>query len=491
MSDVSATDDLDRVIGKIQKLFARAGRGGHGVVSEEEADAAMRIAQELMAKHNLDVAAVEAAAARRGDVTGPVERVREESSSRTARAWQRELAKYVAEAHFAYHLVRIDREWDEEKYKYKKRATHVFVGRRGNVTTAQLMFNYLIDAIDGLAPKTTPEDDARAWVGRVGWGTHRSVEYRVRVVEAVNGGVAFQRIDDNGHGEAGEVYRTIGEAAKRCLGFATNGYQFFHLGEASTSESWKAGCAERLCERLAQRRKDLVEQHDARVRQADEDARRAREEAARADAARAARVLGADAGAAAAAAGARAVVEVGDLAATARPPREAEGGDREVVRSVEDDEAWSPPTAVDAVPTTTALVLASAYDASEREANYELAHGMEPGTLARHRREQEERDARWEAGRAARQAAAATEEREAPVREETEKERQRRFKRESEERARSRRRWAREDARDARKVEREYEKVDHDAFRAGAGAADKIGLDPQVRAANETRRLKS
>lgn len=39
--------DMDKVVARIQKLLARARKGGHGI-SEEEADTAMRLAQEVI-----------------------------------------------------------------------------------------------------------------------------------------------------------------------------------------------------------------------------------------------------------------------------------------------------------------------------------------------------------------------------------------------------------------------------------------------------------
>ena len=43
--DTTTQTDMDKVIARIQKLFARAGKGGHGIGSEAEADTAMRMAQ--------------------------------------------------------------------------------------------------------------------------------------------------------------------------------------------------------------------------------------------------------------------------------------------------------------------------------------------------------------------------------------------------------------------------------------------------------------
>lgn len=494
MTQPQAQADLDKVVQKIQKLFELAGRSGARGATEAEADTATRRAQELMARYNLDVAAIEAASREAADA-GAASRVKEEQGRRTGKAWQRQLAKYVAEAHFCYHLIRVDKDWDDEARSghggWRKKAVHVFVGRKANVVTAQMMFAYLVDAVEGLAPPAEPGADTRVVVDKTYWGTYRGDGYSVRAVsgEEVGRGVkvAFLRLDDN-RGERGEVYETVGEAVRRCVGFATNGYKFFNMGEASTSESFKKGCADRLCERLAQRRADLIATHDARVKQAEADARAEAERAAQART----RTLGADAGAEKAARGAAARAAVEGLAAEAR---RAPGPDGEAPapRPEVDDEDWAPPVSDDAsADPGAAMVLASVYDKSESEANYELAHDMEPGTLARWRRESEAREAERAARRAEAEATATVDAAEEPVREETEKQRAARKRREAAEMVARRCRWAREDARESRKAEREYARVDHSAYRSGAKAGEKVGLDPQVGGrTDETKKLRS
>ncbi|MDE3097243.1 MAG: DUF2786 domain-containing protein [Chloroflexota bacterium] len=488
------TQTTDKVIARIQKLFARSARAGEhrGGATEAEAETAMRLAQELMAKYNLDVAAVEAAARPDAAASG-AQRTKEEVSSRTRYEWQRQIAKYVAEAHFCYHLVRTDGEWRyvrdgkdvsredalENGYddsKWRKRATHVFVGRKANVVTAQLMFHYLVDAVEDLAPTV----DNRVRVGRTGWGSYKGEDYRIKIVDGPTG-PRFQRCDAH---DASTVYDTISEAAAAITGKTANGYVFFNLGEASTAESWKKGCADRLCERLAKRRRDLIAEHDARVRQAEEDARAERERRAAEAKAASERVLGANDQA-------EAEAQVGAARASARRAAPAPTG-LDAERPPEGDADWTPGQGAEAAeepPATTALVLASVYDASEQEANYELAHGLEPGALARRRRKQEEREREYEAKQAAREAAGEAQAREEPVRVETEKQRLRRKAKEAEEMAKRRKRWARENEREARKAARAYAKVDQSAYSEGQEKGEGIGLDAQVGEASETKRI--
>ena len=465
-----ADRDVEKTIARIQKLFARSARAGEhrGGATEAEADTAMRLAQELMAQYNLDMAAIEAAA--RPDAGG-AQRTTEEISSRTRYEWQRQLAKYVAEAHFCYHLVRTN--WDDDAQKWRKKATHIFVGRRANVITAQMMFHYLVDTIEDLAPT----EDRRIEVGRIGRGTYKGERYAIRIIE----GPRFQRCDAY---DASTIYDSISEAGRAITGKPTNGYVFFGLGAASTAESWKKGCADRLCERLAQRREDLIEQHDARVRQAEEDAKA--EQARRAAEAKAAseRRLGANEQA-------EADAQVGQMRGRARRATKAPSG-IEAERPTEGaDDGWTPGDGAEDAPevTTTAMVLASAYDASEQEANYELAHDLAPGQLAKWRAESEARRERWAEERAAREAAGEAQEREEPVVVETEKQRIRREAKEAEELAKQRKRWAREDASRARQQERAYAKVDHRAYREGQEKGEHIGLDAQLAEGTETKKI--
>lgn len=486
MDTQTNTTDMDKVIARIQKLFARAGKGGHGIGSEAEADTAMRIAQELMAQYNLNAAAIEAASKPDAASAG-AQRKKEEISSRTRYEWQRQIAKYVAEAHFCYHLIRNDLVKDEHgdtvylrggEGKAKRKATHVFVGRKANVITAQMMFHYLVDTVEALAPT----EDNRIRIGRVGYGSYKGCDYAIKIIDSPDG-PRFQRYDAY---DATTVYDTPSQAAAAIVGHTANGFVFFNLGEASTAESWKKGCADRICERLAKRRQDLIDQHDARVRQAEEDATAERKRRAAEAKAASERRLGANEQAEAHAA-VDALRSGTHYAAPAPTGLEAERPPED-----EEDAAWTPGQGAEAAetpPSTAALVLASAYDASEQEANYELAHGMEPGTLARRRAAQEEWNRNWEEGRAAREAAAEAQAREEPVRVETEKQRIRREAKEAEEMAKRRKRWAREDEREARKQEKALAKVDRRAYREGVEKGNDIGLDAQIEREGSQKKL--
>lgn len=409
MIETAPPSEMDRVIAKIQKLLLKT-KDGSGT-SEAEAESAMRVAQDLMSKYNLDMAVIEAAA---GPAGPRAERVKEEMPGSARFKWQRQLAKYVAEANFCYHLLKCESRVVDSRGTHYGRLhhsyQHVFVGRKANVITAQLLYRYLTETIEGNVPLDDPSK-------------------------------RFSR----------------------------------------SAISWREGCADRLCERLAARRRDLIEAHDAKV--AAEQAA-AKAEALRRHAERAAqqkRQLPANEGAEVDAA-------INGIAAEAHNRVGGNVADPAEQPAIDAADDWNPADAVEAPleePTGSALVLASEYDESEQEANLELANGWEPGEIARRRAQREENEREWAELKAEKETAAA----DAPIKEETERQRAARERREEKERLADRRRWAREDATAERREAREYAKKDHTAYRAGAEKGKSIGLDLQLKA-NEAKALK-
>lgn len=394
---MSDAPDIERVIERVRKLFALSAERG---ASENEATLATKLAQELLVKHNLDMAVIEAAASK-GETTAP-ERVR--AFHGTARfRWQRELARQVAEAHFCYYVAQAERKYGMRRHTTY---THLFVGRRGNVTTAQLMFSYLTETIESLVPIKTH--------------TERFSNYAV---------------------------------------------------------SWKEGCSDRLCERLAQKRQDLLAEHDARIRAESE----AREAAQRAKYKAAPKQLKEDR------AGyvKRHVADLrneADIAPSPDMPEDVEPPD------VDSTDAWDPSDLVDAakVEQSTSLVLAFVYDASEQEANYEVAHNLEPGSLRRYRDAAEKR----EEEKAAKEAAEYVRKIEEPIVNETMQQRYKRLKKIQAETMKSHQRYSRFSDPEERAWQKRFEKRDHSAYHEGADAGRKIGLDTQVTARKDMRRLK-
>lgn len=382
--------NMDEIIAKIQKILARTTEKG---ASEEEAASAMRIAQTLMSKYNLDMAAIEAAESNSASQTS-VERVKGAFVGRARYKWQRRLAKYVADANFCYYLI-------------ARKVQHIFVGRRANVIAAQMMLMYLTEAVETNLP--------------------------------------------------------IAEGATRL---------------SRASNSWREGCADRLCERLATKRQDLIDAHDAKAKAIDA---AIREAAAKKHAAQPQQLEG------------NREVEVKARIASIADDAFNATGDVEHVETeqpdVDSSDVWNPADAENASveSTSTAMVLASEYSKAEEEANYEVAHNMKPGTLARWRAEREER-LRVEAEKEAKEQMNKID---APVREETARQRASRERREREEMLRRRRRWAREDAAEERRALREWEKRDHAAYSAGAKVGERIGLDTQVEGGSDRKPLRT
>lgn len=406
--------EMDKVIARIQKLLART-KTDRGA-SEAEANTAMKMAQDMMAKYNLDMAVIEAANGEK-DTT----RVREELKGRAMYKWQRQLAKYVAEANFCYHLIRSESKWvdsrcDEGRWShghYKNIPKHIFVGRKVNVITAQLMYNYLTQTIEDGVP-----------------------------------------VENN---------------AQRL---------------SRSAMSWKEGCADRLCERLAAKRKDLIEKHDAKAR-AEEEARMSEYRArAAAQPEKPKQITG------------NHEYDVRSAVANMKAHARDASGDKPEADPDPDrpeanpDDVWMPAGEVVPEPLpVTALVLASLYDASEQEANYELAYGYAPGSIAQRRAEREQQEQEWREKQAKYVAVKEVAAIEAPVKVETERQRKSREKREAERYEKNRRRWARESQAAAMRETREWMKRDHNAYDKGAAAGTSIGLDIQVGARSDTKKL--
>lgn len=436
MTEAVERSEIDKIIARIQKMLSRT-KDGSGT-TEAEADTALKMAQELMAKYNLDMAVIEAA---QGPTSTVVERVKEKLDGKAMYKWQRQLAKYVAEANFCYYILKaehgytsgwyeLDEEWrtsreaigmelritgeqrdalpDWDTKSMYSRATmsrsktthsHVFVGRKANVITAQLMFQYLTETIENLALVEMP-----------------------------------------GH----------------------------HLSRSNFS--WKEGCSDRVCERLASRREDLIAEHDARAKQA-ADEQRAEAQRKRDELTKKPKGLPAHHESEV-----KAAFE--NLSKDARQGFSSGPADEDPERpEIDESDIWTPSgdEAEDEDPGT-ALAVASMFDESEREANLEVARGLEPGTYARWRAEQAEED-RLDAERHAKKEMDAIE---APVKAETERQRKARERREEKEYEQDRRRWARESRTEANREMREYAKRDHKAYRKGSEKGKSVGLDLQI-----------
>jgi len=165
----------DRIIEKLQKLLNLADKAKNS--SEAEADAAMALAQQLMAKYNLDMATIEA----NGETTTVGQggqHLKEQMDGRAMYKWQQELMAEVANANYCRHFIgtrwyQTEEKWSEtpksgytyqwgeegpngECYKkggaWRTKPYHVLVGRQVNVVSARHMFDYLCVTIERLVP---------------------------------------------------------------------------------------------------------------------------------------------------------------------------------------------------------------------------------------------------------------------------------------------------------------------------------------------------
>lgn len=119
---------MEKILNRIKKMLALANDAG---ATEGERDNAMRMAYNLMAKHNLDLADL------------PPDQVGESREQQTATIsadkWARELGGLTAKLFFC-------------KYYFGRTSTsgkdnHVFVGRQSNAVTALHMMEYLLKSI--------------------------------------------------------------------------------------------------------------------------------------------------------------------------------------------------------------------------------------------------------------------------------------------------------------------------------------------------------
>jgi hypothetical protein len=132
---------------RIAKLLDLANRKAG---NEAEAQAAAAKAQELLLRHNLDLADVEGRIDDDGDPL--VEDTKVQPGQRT-RTWERDLFFKVCHGFNCRGLYTSPNRWSKT-YQYH------FVGRRSSVEVAQYMFEYLKNALNDVAAKAWKESKA-------------------------------------------------------------------------------------------------------------------------------------------------------------------------------------------------------------------------------------------------------------------------------------------------------------------------------------------
>lgn len=129
-------NDQDRIIDKIRKLLALA---ANEAATEGERDNAMRMAHGFMAKHNIEMAQVDASIRDRED---PREK---HEDTFYGRPWARQVAAAAAELFFCRYVYQSATKGKDTK--------HMFVGRRSNAITAMELAKYLVQSVDKEARK--------------------------------------------------------------------------------------------------------------------------------------------------------------------------------------------------------------------------------------------------------------------------------------------------------------------------------------------------
>lgn len=168
----------DNIIRKIQKLLALGQRGG----TEAEASAAMAMAQELLAKYNLDMAVIQNAAVEGGTVVAKEKRERTKINKSAMYKWQQELCRVIADCNFCYYWPQEFMEPYQSKHgpKYRNVKRHMIVGKEVNVVAVTIMYEYLAEIMEELLPYPNAERLSRS---AMSWreGCAERLMYRIRV----------------------------------------------------------------------------------------------------------------------------------------------------------------------------------------------------------------------------------------------------------------------------------------------------------------------
>lgn len=189
-------------VDKIAKLLALAANAG----TEEEADAAMRQAQRLMADRNLTMAQVEMAGGNRTEV----KRTKEQLTRGASYKYQQELWATLCEVNFCFHFVipvykkvsvphpRFAGMQQQNRVVGKQ---HQILGRAENVAAVKVMGEYLEQCIERLVPVPNNERLSKwalSWkAGCAERLCERLVEQKEQMEEESRKAAAGQSGDDN------------------------------------------------------------------------------------------------------------------------------------------------------------------------------------------------------------------------------------------------------------------------------------------------------
>ncbi len=130
MTDTNSNAAQEKIIDRVKKMMALANCAG---ATEGERDNALRMAYNLLAKHNLTMSEVDA------HNTTPEENRESQKATFVVYPWARQIAGLVGSLFFCnYYFMRSGS---------GKQATHVFIGKASNAATAQYMSEFVVKSV--------------------------------------------------------------------------------------------------------------------------------------------------------------------------------------------------------------------------------------------------------------------------------------------------------------------------------------------------------
>lgn len=130
MTDTNSTVNQEKIIERVKKMMALANCTG---AAEGERDNALRMAYNLLAKHNLSMSQVDA------HNSMPQESRESQKATFVVYPWARQIAGLVGSLFFCnYYFMR---------GATGKQADHVFIGKVSNVATAQYMSEFVVKSV--------------------------------------------------------------------------------------------------------------------------------------------------------------------------------------------------------------------------------------------------------------------------------------------------------------------------------------------------------
>jgi uncharacterized protein YoaH (UPF0181 family) len=177
MTTTNATEQ-ESIIRKIQKLLA-LGQSSN----EAEANLAMARAQELLAKHNLEMAMIKDAVVAGGTVQAEEKRENTRISRSAQYKWQQMLWEAICKANFCWYSVaevfegKRGTKATTSKVRVKR---HMVLGSESNVMAVRIMGEYLEDTMERILPFPNNERLSRS---AISWKTGCAERLAQRVVE--------------------------------------------------------------------------------------------------------------------------------------------------------------------------------------------------------------------------------------------------------------------------------------------------------------------